>query len=38
MLRPVAIPSGRPGEFDDLRHLEAHFALDDFMQGNVGRA
>ena len=35
VLRPLAVLSRRTNERDDLGHLEAHFPLDDFSQGDV---
>jgi len=34
-LRPFAVPSSRSRELNDFRHVEAHFALNDFKQGYV---
>src|SRR5689334_10735843 len=35
VLRPPAVLPSRTGEFKDVGHVEAHFALDDFTQGDV---
>lgn len=34
-LRPASVLSGRSRQLDDFRHVEAHFTLNDFKQGNV---
>jgi len=38
VLRPPAILCCRTSECQDLRHLEAHFFLDDFTQGDIRHA
>jgi hypothetical protein len=35
VLRPPAVSPSRTGEFKDVGHVEAYFALDDFTQSDV---